>query len=319
MPSVRCPHCGQSYSLTPEHAARIAGRAMACRKCRKMFMVSADVAKHATAPTSAAVDDVPPIVDEQLPQPARPAAPATQYVGFNKKRTVVEQQRNGLAIAALVSGIIGLIVPVVPAILAIALGIAGIRKTQDGRFGGQGLATTGIGLGVLSFALHGCIYTIVWPRYERAAEIANRVQCAANLREIGQALLMYSKSHGGEFPDRLELALQTSPNVKPQHFICPSRYETPAAGATTTQQAQPLTSGGHLSYTYVARGRSKSSHGTTVLLYEPLTHHRGDGINLLMETGEVWWVRTRTAELMIAQLSRGNNPPHAPAGVWPDQ
>ena len=111
--------------------------------------------------------------------------PPSPYPGFNRPRTLVEEQRNGWAIASLISGVVGLLVPIVPGAFAIVAGVLGIRKTLDSRFGGQGKATAGICLGVFSFALHGCIYTIVWPRYERAAEIANRVQCAANLREIG--------------------------------------------------------------------------------------------------------------------------------------
>jgi len=75
---------------------------------------------------------------------------------------------------------------------------------------------------------------------------------------------------------------------------------------------------GRVSYTYVGRGQTKSSHGKLVLLYEPLAHHHGDGANFLMDNGEVWWIRARAASLRIAELSRGDNPPHAPPGGWPD-
>jgi hypothetical protein len=292
---------------------------MACRKCRKMFMVPAEIVAPSRQRPGA---DTSEVIDERVLAPESPpqrAAPATQYVGFNKPRAVVEEeQTNGLAIAALICGLVGLIVPLLPGVAAIALGIAAVRRTQDGRFGGQGKATAGIGLGVLSFALHGCIYTIVWPRIERATEVANRVQCASNMREIGRALLLYAKNNRGEFPEHVEQALLTSQDVKPQHFTCPSSHETPAGGSTPAEQAKSLASGGHLSYTYVARGRTKSSHGKTVLLYEPLAPHRGDGAYMLMDTGEVWWRPPRTAQLMIQELSRGNNPPHAPPGGWPD-
>jgi hypothetical protein len=56
-----------------------------------------------------------------------------------------------------------------------------------------------------------------------------------------------------------------------------------------------------------------------VLLYEPLSHHHGDGINVLMENGEVIWVRPRTAERIVSELAKSHNPPQAPPGGWPDE
>src|SRR2546421_6478960 len=35
---------------------------------------------------------------------------------------------------------------------------------------------------------------------QRAVETANRVKCASNLRQIGQALLLYSNENKGAFP-----------------------------------------------------------------------------------------------------------------------
>jgi hypothetical protein len=301
---------------------------MVCRKCRKMFMVPAEIGQaepSVTVATDALVDDdaIAPFAaaTEVTPSSARAAAPAP-YVGFNKKRAAeADELRNPLAIASLACGLLGVIVPVLPGVAAIALGIAAIRKTLDSRYGGQGKAVAGIALGVFSFALHGCIYTIVWPRWERAAETANRAACASHLRQVGLALHAYAKAHQNQFPDKPELALLSGDgNCTSKDFVCPSSFQTPAPGATPAEQAKSLSSGGHLSYTYAGRGHVAGVGGDKViLLYEPLPHHGSDGINVLMENGEVRWVRTRNAERIVSELAKGHNPPQAPPGGWYDE
>src|SRR6185436_19426993 len=105
-----------------------------------------------------------------------------------------------------------------------------------------------------------------WPRWERAAETANRVACAANMRQIGIALLAYARSHQNNFPDRLELALLASQDCTPKNFVCPSSFESPASGATPPEQAKSLAAGGHLSYTYAGRARTIGSGGDKGIL-----------------------------------------------------
>jgi hypothetical protein len=59
------------------------------------------------------------------------------------------RRSNGPAIASLVLGIVGC-VPFISGLLAIILGIIGIRKTRDPAVGGKGMAIAGIILGILS-------------------------------------------------------------------------------------------------------------------------------------------------------------------------
>jgi len=44
------------------------------------------------------------------------------------------------------------------------------------------------------------LISILLPSLNRARETANRVKCASNLRQIGQALLMYSNENKGNYP-----------------------------------------------------------------------------------------------------------------------
>jgi hypothetical protein len=61
---------------------------------------------------------------------------------------------SGAAIASLILGIIGCL-PLVTSILAVILGIIGIRKTADPRYTGRGLAIAGLILGIIGLLFWG--------------------------------------------------------------------------------------------------------------------------------------------------------------------
>jgi hypothetical protein len=61
------------------------------------------------------------------------------------------RRTNGAAVASLVCGILGC-VPFITSLLAVILGIVGIRKAKDPQVGGSGLAITGLILGLLGLA-----------------------------------------------------------------------------------------------------------------------------------------------------------------------
>src|ERR1700733_13642683 len=44
------------------------------------------------------------------------------------------------------------------------------------------------------------LISILLPSLNRARETANRVKCASNLRQIGQAMLLYSNENNGSYP-----------------------------------------------------------------------------------------------------------------------
>src|SRR5882672_2621751 len=44
------------------------------------------------------------------------------------------------------------------------------------------------------------LISILLPSLNRARETANRVKCASNLRQIGQAILLYSNENKGAYP-----------------------------------------------------------------------------------------------------------------------
>lgn len=149
---------------------------------------------------------------------------------------------------------------------------------------------------------------LLLPPLNRAREQARRVQCAGNMRQIGQAMFIYASVNGGKFPDRLDKLLSISGS---DVFVCPSCSDTPAPGNTPAIQAQNLFAGGHLSYVYVGAGVSTNfaiNPATTVVLYEPLSNHK-DGVNVLYADGSVTFLARPAALSMIANLQTAATQP----------
>ena len=157
------------------------------------------------------------------------------------------------------------------------------------------------------------------PPLNRAREQSRRVQCAANMRQIGQAMFIYASVNGGMLPDRLDRLL---PFAGSNVFVCPSSHDTPAPGPTPTAQGANLYAGGHLSYVYVGAGMTtnfaNTNPATTVVLYEPLANHR-DGVNVLYADGSVVFLARAAAQAMIANLqaAAATQPATQPAPTSP--
>ena len=286
MQQVQCPHCGQSYDIPTEQVPQYAGQTIVCTSCQKPFVV----------PAGAAPAGGP------FPPPRPPGGARGAYAGQDYGTAPGgPQQTTGWAVASLVSGILGFCLPVLGGLVAIVTGIIGLVRTRDPRVGGKGLAIAGISVGVVSIVVNGCTMSILLPSLNRAREQANRIKCASNMRQIGQALHMYAASNGGQFPPDLPTLLAAPGlGVDSATFVCPSSHDTAAPGGTPAAQAGNLTKGGHLSYVYVP-GLTTRAPGNTVLLYEPLTNPGNDGINVLHVDASVRWVPRAQAQTTIQQ------------------
>ena len=294
MQQVQCPHCGQSYDIPAEQVPQYAGQTIVCTACRKPFAVPA-----AAASGGGSFPPAPP-------SPPAPGAQGSYVQPEYASGLGTPPQTNGWAITSLVSGILGFCLPVLGGLIAIVTGIIGLTRTRDPRVGGKGLAIAGISVGALSILLSGCWMSVLLPSLNRAREQANRIKCASNMRQIGQALNMYAAANGGQFPPDLPTLLATSPGMGlgPAEFVCPSSQDSSAPGATPAVQAANLTKGGHLSYVYVPGLTTRSPAGT-VILYEPLTNHNNDGMNVLHVDGSVNWVSRGQAQTIIQQAQTG--------------
>src|SRR5438874_2006417 len=120
----------------------------------------------------------------------------------------IPPQPSPTAIASLVLAIIGIVIPGL-GLIGIVLGIIALTKMRDPRVGGKGLAIGGIAVGAVSIVMVGCMMSILLPSLNRARETANRVKCASNMRQIGQAILLYSNENNRAYPDKLQKPLVT--------------------------------------------------------------------------------------------------------------
>jgi len=143
----------------------------------------------------------------------------------------------------------------------------------------------------------------------RPREKANQVKCGSNLRQIGQAILMYANDHKGQFPATFDLLI-TDQEMSTEVFICPSTNDVSTKGATTQQIVAGFAKPGRCSYIYIGGNlNTTSATAARIAAYEPLTNHRGTGMNVLFGDGHVEWLDVKAANYMLAELAAGRNPP----------
>lgn len=122
---------------------------------------------------------------------------------------------------------------------------------------------------------------------------------------------MYANEHGGHFPDRLEDVALTQ-DVTAEVFICPSSQGERAPGKTPEEFARHLSHPEHLSYVYLGKGLgSRTAHGRTVVMYEPLVNHNRDGTNVLFADGTVEFVQRDEAKRIVPDLAADQDQPRA--------
>lgn len=165
--------------------------------------------------------------------------------------------------------------------------------------GGKMIAVWTIGGALAVVAL---LLAMLIPPLNRAREQSRRVTCANNMRQLGQAMMIYASVNGGRFPDRLDRLLAY---VSSSAMVCPSTGHTPAPGATPQIQAANMARGGHVSYVYVGDAYSTGSQlnpATTVVLYESLSDH-GDGIHALYADGHTAYLPAAMATAQFPGLA----------------
>src|SRR5687767_12458003 len=82
---------------------------------------------------------------------------------------------DGVSIAALVVGLIGMCVPLLN-IVAIILGAIGMSRTNKPGIGGKGFAIAGLVLGIVGFLSSVMMISIMLPALNRVRETANRAK-----------------------------------------------------------------------------------------------------------------------------------------------
>jgi len=144
----------------------------------------------------------------------------------------------------------------------------------------------------------GMLISVLLPSLCRAREPANRIKCASNLRQIGQAIALYAHDNGGQYPPSLDVLLKQG-DLSAEVMVCPSSNDVPASAADTAGAASELAAAennepGHdhcLSYVYTGRGLTvATASAASIVAYEPLDNHNGSGTNVLFGDNHVEWI-----------------------------
>ncbi|HWE96220.1 MAG TPA: hypothetical protein VG269_19810 [Tepidisphaeraceae bacterium] len=138
----------------------------------------------------------------------------------------------------------------------------------------------------------------LWPALNRGRYSANRVKCAANLRAIGLACIMYANADPqGRFPDTFE-HLMAAQDFTPEVFCCPASDDHPS------RDAAQLSAGGHLSYIYVGNGLTKKlgneGSSSLVIAFEALKNHQNSGMDVVFADGRVEWLDAEKGKTLQA-------------------
>ncbi len=160
---------------------------------------------------------------------------------------------------------------------------------------------------VLIFLLF-LLVLILLPSLESSRMHALLNRQGSNLRQIGQAILLYSVDHRDEYPDSFQ-TLILNEDIASAAFVSPFRSETPAVGPTTQAIASQLTvGGGHMSYVYLGKGllMSQTTFDTIVAYDLPATP--GAGTNMLFGDGLVEYIDPPTTAKILARASTGKFP-----------
>lgn len=302
---IKCPHCGQEYAVRPEQWAQYSGRTINCTRCGQAFTVAGQPAPQQQqpppmpqAPSYGQPPGYPPNIPNYAPAPGYPGQPYS----------IQPATTSGFAIWSLVCGFFGFCLPIPSSLLAIIFGIIGLNKTRDPRVGGKGLSIAGICLGGLTLLLVPLMIAILLPSLNRAREQANRIKCASNMRQIGQSIAMYANSNSNHFPDKLEDLLQSDPSLDRSVFVCPSDNKAPPTSTSVQAAQQEIASGKNCSYIYVGADLTASATADTVILFEPLSDHGGQGMNVLFADFHVEWLTKSEAQTILNQQAAGTRP-----------
>ena len=213
--------------------------------------------------------------------------------GFDANRPVgyavaAEPPRTGLATAALICGILGVLCAPV-GIVGLVLGIvATVRASQEPqRYGGKGMAIAGICTGAASMVITlPLTIGMLVPSLARAREVAKRAVCAQNLDVIGAGAQIYATTYGGAFPPDLQV-LVAEGDCTSNAFLCPSAgHAVPACD-----------------YFYVT-GLTPNDPGNWILAFEDPANHGGEGGSILRLDGTVAFFKERPNKLLTQEIDR---------------
>jgi prepilin-type processing-associated H-X9-DG protein len=152
--------------------------------------------------------------------------------------------------------------------------------------GAQGLAA-GDSLGPMMMGQSAMMATaIILPSLNRARATANHVKSASNMRQIGQAILLYSNDNHGAYPPDLGTLIKTE-DIGGEAFIDPAgsnHLSSDWANMSPDDKAKWVND--NADYVYLGAGMKIGVDPSTIVAYEK-SDNKGAGKNMLFGDGHV--------------------------------
>jgi prepilin-type processing-associated H-X9-DG protein len=205
----------------------------------------------------------------------------------------VDAKTSGLAIAALVLGILGPFTCItIP--LAIIFGIVALVKIGNsaGRLKGTGLAVAGIVTPIVLIPFVALLMGILMPALAQVKVYAERTVCLTNLSGLGKAMLLYADDNNDKFPTPAKWCdiLSDDPDmgIIPKMFICKSAGQGPCNYAMNKnlENLGPNAPGDMVLLFETTPGWNQCG-GPEILSLE---NHRGEGCNIMFVDCHVEWI-----------------------------
>ena len=215
--------------------------------------------------------------------------------GISTTAPAPNAKTSGLAIAALVLGILSFCTFFITAIPAIILGIVGLVKISKsaGRLKGNGFAIAGIVVPAVSvlFVLP-LMMGIMMPALARTRQIAFRMVCATNMSGLGKAMLIYSNDYDDKLPTASKWCdlLIEHVEVTPLSFRCKGAPEGPCNYAMNKNvEKLGIRSPPDMVVLFETHPGWNQSGGPEILTTD---NHEGDGCTVLFADSHVAFVKT---------------------------
>lgn len=193
-----------------------------------------------------------------------PIEPATDY-----------RPLSALAVWSLVLALLSLLLVCLGPFIAMAAVVCGHLATArirvaEGSMRGLAAARVGLVIGYLSVFLYLVVVPLfVFPAVDRARKEAQEQLCAANVRQLANACLVYAESNDGYPPDNLDTLrpiLGLSSNSLPLVFLCPASRER-SEPSYEIETSRALFAFGKPAHVVLVREKEAHHHGRKVVAY----------------------------------------------------
>jgi len=203
-----------------------------------------------------------------------------------------DAKTSGLAITALVLGILSIFTFFITLIPAIIFGIIALVKIgkSSGKLKGSGLAIAGMATPAVALPIVAIMLAILMPALARTKVLAERLVCGINMKGLATATMYYSHNYDDKLPtaDKWCDLLITEADVGAKSFCCSEHPDGSFSYALnkniTSASAEP-----DIVLFFESDGGRNAAGGPEMLASQ---RHCGEGCNLVFVDGHVEFVRT---------------------------